>query len=267
MGHPVAHSKSPAIHRRFARQFGLPLEYAAIDVPPGGFPRAVAEFRAGGGEGLNVTVPFKVEAYELADRPSPRARQAGAANTLKFEAGGAIFADNTDGVGLLRDLTGNLGRAVQGGRLLVAGAGGAVRGILGPLLEAGPAELVVANRTVARARELVQHFAPLGRAEAAGYRDLEGRRFDLVINGTAASLAGEVPPLPAGLFAPGGLAYDLMYADRPTPFMIWARAQGAARAVDGLGMLVEQAAESFYIWLGLRPRTAEVIAALRGAGA
>lgn len=262
MGHPVRHSKSPVIHRRFAAQFGIEIEYTAIDVAPGTFPEAVAAFREAGGDGLNVTLPFKIEAFALADRHSDRAAQAGAANTLKFEDRG-IFADNTDGVGLVRDLTANLGRTLAGARVLVLGAGGAVSGILGPLLAEGPRQVVIANRTVARAEALCRRFAGAGSVVAAGFHDLAGHTFDLVIHGTAASLAGELPPLPAGLFAPGALAYDLMYADRPTPFMAWARTHGAQQVADGLGMLVEQAAESFYVWLGRRPATAPVIAGLR----
>ena len=262
MGNPVAHSKSPRIHATFAKQCGIRLQYTAIQVDPGGFAKAVDQFRANGGAGLNVTVPFKLEAFKLAERLSERARMAGAVNTLKFE-GAIAVGDNTDGVGLVRDLENNLQVALAHKRVLVVGAGGAVRGILAPLHAAQPAQLIIANRTIDKARDLLAPFVADPHVRACGLHELAQRQFDVVINGTAASLQGEVPPLPQGLFAPQALAYDLMYADTDTPFMAWARAQGAARVADGLGMLVEQAAESFFIWLGVRPRTREVIDALR----
>lgn len=263
MGNPVSHSKSPRIHTAFAQQTGQRMEYLAIQVDVGGFPQAVAQFRANGGRGINVTVPFKLDAHKLADQLSARARLAGAVNILKFDAEGPIAADNLDGVGLVRDLTVNLGIALRGRRLLVLGAGGASRGILGPLLVEGPQELVLANRTVAKAKDLADAFAVHGKVAGVGFDDLAGRRFDLVLNATAASLQGQVPPLPAAVFAPGALAYDLMYSDQPTPFMTWAKAHGAGRVADGLGMLVEQAAESFQFWRGVRPDTKPVFASLR----
>jgi len=266
MGNPVAHSKSPQIHAEFARQVGIRLEYTAIQVDAGGFEQAVGNFRAAGGRGLNVTVPFKVDAWRYADRLSERAQVAGAVNTLKFEEDGGSFGDNTDGAGLVRDLVDNLGADPAGRRVLVVGAGGAVRGILAPLIACGPVALVLANRTAERARNLAAGFSGYGVLSAGGLEELQGRRFDLVINGTAASLEGKVPELPGALFAPGALAYDLMYADRPTAFMDWARAAGAARVADGLGMLVEQAAESFFLWHGVRPLTSPVISVLRSPG-
>ena len=259
LGHPVAHSKSPLIHRRFAAQFGLEIDYRAIDVSPGGFAEAVARFRAEGGKGCNVTVPYKQEAWALATRRSGRAEMAGAVNTLRFDEDG-LYGDNTDGIGLLRDITLNLDTPLAGKRLLVLGAGGAVRGVLGPLLEQAPGTLVLANRTVSRAEELARVFAAV---EACGFDALAGRGFDVVVNGTAASLHGELPPLPVDLFRPGALAYDMMYGAE-TPFMRWAGEHGAARVSDGLGMLVEQAAESFHVWFDRRPDTAPVIDALRG---
>ncbi len=262
MGHPIAHSKSPRIHALFAQQTGQNMEYTAIQVDPGGFAQAVANFEAAGGKGLNVTVPFKQEAWALVDRRSARAERARAVNTIAFGADGR-FGDNTDGVGLMRDLAGNLGFDPAGRRVLLMGAGGAARGVLGPLLERAPAALVIANRTPDRAVALARDFADLGPVTGGGYDGLEGQAFDLVINATAASLAGELPPLPAGLFAAGALAYDMMYGAAPTPFMQWAAAHGAARVCDGLGMLVEQAAESFFIWRGVRPETAPVIDTLR----
>jgi shikimate dehydrogenase len=263
IGNPVAHSKSPLIHAEFARQCGIRLEYTAIQVDPGGFEQAVGNFRAAGGRGLNVTLPFKLDAWRYADRLSGRARRAGAVNTLKFEADGRAFGDNTDGVGLVRDLVDNLGADPAGRRVLVVGAGGAVRGVLAPLLERGPVRLVIANRTAEKARELVAEFERVGALEGSGLDQLQGSAFHLVINATAASLSAEVPALPQEIFAPGALAYDLMYADRPTAFMIWAAAAGAARTADGLGMLVEQAAESFLLWHGVRPETKGMIQALR----
>ncbi len=265
MGNPVAHSKSPQIHAQFAKECGLRLEYAAIQVDPGGFEQAVGNFRAAGGHGLNVTVPFKLDAWRLADRRSARAELAGAVNTLRCEPDGTLYGDNTDGVGLVRDLTDNLGFSLAGKRILVLGAGGAVRGILGPLLEARPASIFIANRTPATARQLAAEFGRFGNVAGGGFDEVAEAPYDLVINGTAASLQGELPPLPAGVFAPAALAYDLMYADRPTAFLRWAAAHGAARTSDGLGMLVEQAAESFLVWHGVRPATRAVIAALRRA--
>jgi shikimate dehydrogenase len=259
IGNPVAHSKSPWIHAEFARSTGQPLDYGRIEAPLEAFARTVAAFRASGGRGCNITVPFKSEAYALATAPSARARAAQAANTLRFE-GEAIHADNTDGVGLVIDLERNLGRSIAGSRLLLMGAGGAAQGAIGSLLEAKPALLVVANRTAAKARALAARFPP---ARGGGYEDLEGQ-FDLVINATSAGLTDEMPALPASVYAPGALAYDMVYG-RDTPFLSAARAAGAATS-DGLGMLVEQAAESFFIWRGVRPDTRAVLAALRAAG-
>lgn len=261
MGNPVAHSKSPRIHLAFAEQFGIKLQYDAVQVDPGGFAQAVGNFHAEGGKGLNVTVPFKLDAFRLADRLSERARRAGAVNTLKFEKDG-VFGDNTDGAGLVQDLKENLRTPISGKRVLIAGAGGAVRGVLGPILAEEPAAVVIANRTVSKARELVEAFAGTNALTACGFDAIAGS-FDIVINGTSASLADAVPPLPPGVFAPGALAYDMMYGDDPTAFVRWAARNGATSVADGLGMLVEQAAESFFVWHGKRPKTAPVIAALR----
>ena len=265
IGNPIAHSKSPQIHAAFARQTGQALSYEALLAPVDGFAQTVADFRAQGGRGLNVTVPFKLEAFALAERHTPRAQAAGAVNTLAFDADG-ILGDNTDGAGLVRDLTANLDFALAGRRILLLGAGGATRGVLLPLLDSRPARLTIANRTVAKAEALSTLFA--ARAgdcvlDACGFDALAGRRFDLVINATAASLADELPPLPPGLYAEGALAYDMMYGRDPTRFMRAALADGAARAEDGLGMLVEQAAESFALWRGVRPDSGPVLAALR----
>ena len=256
-GHPIAHSKSPQIHAAFARQTGQDMSYEAILAPKDGFADCVATFIAAGGRGANVTVPFKEEAFRLASRLSPRAQRAGAVNTLVFEADG-IFGDNTDGAGLVADLSRNLHCTVAGKRVLLLGAGGAARGVIEPLLDQQPAALVIANRTVSRAEELAELF---GRGVRACGFDAADTPFDLVINATAASLAGDLPPLSPRVFTPDTLAYDMMYG-RDTPFLDFARTHGA-RTADGLGMLVEQAAEAFCLWRGVRPDTAPVIAVLR----
>jgi shikimate dehydrogenase len=257
IGNPVAHSKSPAVHAQFARATGQDIDYGCIEAPLDGFAAAIARFRAAGGKGCNVTLPFKREAFTLAERVSERARLAQAVNTLRFEDS---FGDNTDGIGLVRDLTENMGVALHGRALLVLGAGGAAQGVAGALLGAGLRRLVIANRTLSRAQALAQRFPGV---IAKGYDALAGEHFDVVVNATSAGLAGESPPLPEGLLNEKTLAYDMVYG-RDTPFLARARAAGA-RAVDGLGMLVEQAAESFFIWRGIRPATRPVLAKLRGS--
>jgi shikimate dehydrogenase len=264
VGNPVAHSKSPLIHTEFARQTGQDIEYGRLLAPLDGFRATVAQFHASGGKGLNVTLPFKLEAFELAQRRSERALDAAAVNTLMFEAEG-IFGDNTDGVGLVRDLETNLGLAIAGKRLLLMGAGGAAQGVMGPLLAARPAALVVGNRTLDKAQRLVARFRarlPNGDVRVSSYSGLAGEQFDLLINATSASLRDTVPELPPGVFAAGSAAYDMMYGKGLTPFLELAQRQGAARLADGLGMLVEQAAESFFVWRGVRPLTVPVIAML-----
>ncbi|HCK80290.1 MAG TPA: shikimate dehydrogenase [Candidatus Competibacter sp.] len=262
MGHPVAHSKSPRIHALFAAQTGQQLEYRAIPVEPAGFAAAARAFRDAGGKGLNVTLPFKQDAWVFADLSSVRAERAGAVNTLIFEPGGTR-GENTDGTGLVRDLTVNHGYSLAGRRVLLLGAGGAARGVLQPLLLEGPAQLVIANRTAGKALELALRFGDLGKVSASGFAELAGRQFDLVINATAAGLSAEVPPLPDGVLAPEGWCYDLVYGNGPTAFVRWGLGQGAVHALDGLGMLVEQAAEAFRLWRGILPETRPVIAALR----
>ena len=261
MGNPVQHSLSPLIHAWFAEQTHQALVYEAIEVPLDGFPEAVARFQAEGGRGLNVTVPFKEAAWELADERSARAEEAGAVNTLVLRGDGGRYGDNTDGVGLVRDLE-RLGWPLAGRRLLVLGAGGAVRGVLGPLLATAPGEVVIANRTLARAEGLVARFAGRGALAARRFEDLDGAAFDVVINGTSASLAGELPPLPEACVH-GACVYDMMYGARPPPFLEWAAQAGARHSADGLGMLVEQAAEAFFVWRGVRPQTAQVLLDLR----
>lgn len=262
MGNPIAHSKSPQIHTLFAHQTRQNIRYRAIQVDPGGFEQAVGNFFAVGGKGLNITVPFKQEAWQIADTLSERAQLAGAVNTLKPDEHGKLFGDNTDGVGLVRDLTVNHGMKLQGKKLLLVGAGGAARGVVTPLLETQPAQLVIANRTADRAIELAEQFAQKGKISASGFDNLH-EAFDLVINATSASLGGELPPLPVECVAKAEMVYDMMYASEPTPFLVWANRHGAIRISDGLGMLVEQAAESFFIWRNVKPETLPVIAALR----
>ncbi len=265
IGNPIAHSKSPLIHTRFAQQTGESIAYEHLLAPLEGFQTSVADFIAAGGQGLNVTVPFKLEAHRLAHRLSPRAAAAGAVNTLKFGADG-IWGDNTDGIGLVRDIQQNMGITLIGRRVLLLGAGGAARGTILPLLECRPAELCVVNRTAVRALELADAFADAsaqyGCRFTAGTSEVAAGRFDLVINATAGSLDGQLPVFDPSALGPGTLAYDMMYGPKPTIFIAHAQQLGA-RAADGLGMLVEQAAESFWIWRGVRPQTAPVLAELR----
>ncbi len=263
MGHPIAHSRSPFIHAAFAAQTGEQLRYEAVCVEPGTFAEAVAAFQDAGGRGLNVTLPFKEEAFAIADIASERARLAGAANTLCFDGAGKRQADNTDGIGLVRDLRDNHGIALEGRRVLLLGAGGAARGVVAPLLAEKPQLLAIANRTHERAVELARRFQPIGPVSALALSAVEGRAFDLLINATSASLQDQVPDIPVSAVAKGGCCYDLMYAAEPTPFMRWARDSAGECNVDGAGMLVEQAAEAFFLWRGVHPRTREVITALR----
>jgi shikimate dehydrogenase len=266
IGNPIAHSKSPRIHAAFARQCGQDIVYDAILAPRGGFAPAVAEFRDGGGRGLNVTVPFKLEAHALATTLTERARQAEAVNTLKFE-GAVALGDNTDGAGLVHDIRDRLGFPLANRRILLMGAGGAAHGVALPVLREGPAALCIVNRTLAKARALERHFRAYGPVSSAAYPSLAGQSFDVVINATSASMSEAVPPLPDGVFAPGCLAYDMVYGDAPTAFLRFALEHGATRVADGLGMLVAQAAESFHLWRGVRPDIAPVIAMLRGGAA
>jgi shikimate dehydrogenase len=261
MGHPIGHSRSPAIHTLFARQTGQRLLYDALDVLPANFSDAARRFFAEGGRGLNVTLPHKEAAFALAERRTPRASSAAAVNTLTC-VDGHILGDNTDGAGLVRDLCGNLGVELAAQRLLLLGAGGAARGVIAPLLAAAPAALVIANRRLERASELA-HAQADERVLASGLEALRGRQFDVVINATSASLADQVPAVPAGVIGARSCCYDMAYGKGPTAFMRWASGQGAIRVFDGLGMLVEQAAESFYLWRGVRPETAPIMAALK----
>jgi shikimate dehydrogenase len=269
IGHPVAHSLSPRIHALFAQQTRQNIAYGALDLPPEQLAAGVRDFFAGGGRGLNVTIPHKQAVMGLLDGLTERARRAAAVNTVARHDAAGLLGDNTDGVGLVRDLVRNLQLALRDRRILLLGAGGAARGVLGPLLELGPRELLIANRTLPRALALVQEWphAPALRAvalESLGEAAAGG--FDLVINATAASLQAAVPALPPQAVGTASVCYDLAYGREGTAFMQWARRHGVARVHMGLGMLVEQAAESFHLWRGVRPDTAPVLAALRTAG-
>jgi shikimate dehydrogenase len=266
VGNPVAHSVSPRIHAAFARATGQALEYGKLAVERADFKTAVLAFRDAGGKGLNVTLPFKHEAWLLAQVRAGYALHAHAVNTIAFQDT-KIIGHNTDGTGLVADLEKNLGRSIAGQRVLVMGAGGAAYGVIQPLLDRHPQQIVVANRTPEKARGLIAHFAQHANLAQGGiatrpYAELRGARFDLVINATSAGLDDAMPALPPAIFAAGALAYDVVYG-KTTPFMKFAHLHGAACVADGLGMLVEQAAESFYIWRGVRPATAPVIAMLR----
>ncbi|HHY6927958.1 TPA: shikimate dehydrogenase [Burkholderia ambifaria] len=262
IGNPIGHTKSPLIHGIFAQASRQDLHYSAIEgplEPEGAFVDVVRAFAASGGKGINITAPFKLQAFAMSDERSERAALAGAANALKFEDG-RILADNFDGIGLVRDIEINLGLPMAGKRVLMLGAGGAARGALLPFLAAGPAEMVIVNRDVDKARALSAQVAGRGPLAAYGYADLVAMgRFDLVVNATSASLAGDLPPVPPGVFSPTGAAYELAYGKRLTPFLRLARNAGVRRVADGVGMLVEQAAEAFAWWRGVRPETATVI--------
>lgn len=262
-GNPIAHSLSPTIHTAFAKQLKQTLVYQAHCVELGEFAAQARAFFDQGGQGLNVTVPFKHDAHAFADVLSGRAQRAGAVNTLAMQSDGTILGDNTDGVGLLQDIRHNLGWIIADKRILVVGAGGAVRGVLEPLLTNRPNRLVIANRTLPKAQQLADEFADLGNIRAAAFEQLQGQSFALIINGTSASLTGELPPLPADIIDTAGGCYDMMYSANPTAFMRWASDHGAAMVADGLGMLVEQAAVSFALWRGIKPNTQPIITRIR----
>ena len=262
IGSPIQHSKSPWSHNEFATETSESVAYQAVLGDESNFSGSVDAFREQGGQGLNVTVPFKQEAFKYADKHSERALRAGAVNTLVFQADGSVLAENTDGVGIVTDIQNNHDVAIEGKRVLILGAGGAVRGILEPLLGQKPADVVIANRTVSKAVQLAEDFADLGEISGCGFEAVEGR-FDLIINGTSASLAGELPPVPKTVIDTQSVCYDMMYGADVTVFNKWADSLSAAKTIDGLGMLVEQAAESFFIWRGVRPTTAPVLEKLR----
>jgi shikimate dehydrogenase len=258
-GNPVAHSRSPAIHAAFARETGQDISYGRILAPLDGFRAAVDAFRGEGGRGANVTLPFKREAWQLADACSARAGSAEAVNTLRFEADGSVFGDNTDGVGLVRDIEVNLGQPLAGARVLMLGAGGAAAGVVLPLLDAGIGLLHVANRTAARAEALAARHRTS--VVSGGALEAIGGEFDLIVNATSASLGTEAPSTGRARLVPGGLCYDMMYSAEPSPFLAEAARRGA-RIADGIGMLVEQAAESFFLWRGVRPGTRALLASM-----
>lgn len=271
-GNPITHSKSPLIHRLFAEQTGESVVYEALSAPVDGFADALATFKASGARGCNITVPFKQDAWQLADERSDYAQRAGAVNTLVLRDDGSVYGANTDGIGIVRDLQQNHQINVQGKRILLLGAGGAVRGVLQPLLEAHPAALFIANRTASKAEALAADFSEFNTLstqcdaipiQGGGFEAVaEQGTFDLIINGTAASLQGDVPPIPVACLAGQACCYDMMYAAEPTAFVAWGLQHGA-KAMDGLGMLVEQAAESFFIWRGVRSDTRPVLDAVR----
>lgn len=265
IGHPIAHSKSPVIHRLFADMTGQDLRYDAIDIAPGEVGPRVRQLIAEGFRGLNVTVPHKTEVIKVTSRLSSRAELAGAVNTLIVHADGAVEGDNTDGIGLVNDLRQNLRTRIAGTRILILGAGGATRGIVPALFDTRPRDIMIANRTLDRAQSLAQDFRMLGKISACHFQELGGQSFNLVINATSAGLKGEVPPFPGSILGPDTLCYDLSYSMHDTPFVTWAKDNGAGRVAQGWGMLVEQAAESFYAWRGVRPDTRPVIARLPGS--
>lgn len=262
-GNPIAHSRSPDIHAAFARETGQDMQYDKQLVERGEFEQAVDAFFADGGKGLNVTVPFKEEAFRYAAQLTERATAAGAVNTLVKQDDGTVLGDNTDGIGMVRDITERLGWSLEGKRLLLIGAGGAARGVVLPCLEQEPESITVVNRTAVKAADLAQFFADFGHVDGGGFESLGQHEFDVVINATSASLQGALPAIPPSVFAPGVAVYDMMYAVGLTPFLAWAKQLGVDKRADGLGMLVGQAAEAFYLWRGVRPSTEPVLQALR----
>ncbi len=262
-GNPIKHSKSPQIHKLFAEQTNQSLDYTAELVEVGQFDQAIKHFTSNGGKGLNITVPFKEDAWSCATQHSDRAQRAGAVNTLILNAKGELFGDTTDGTGLVRDLTQNHGITINSKDVLLIGAGGAVRGVLEAILEQQPASLLIANRTKQKALQLAKNFSDLGNIKGCGLDEIGSAYFDIVINGTSASLQGDLPPLPGSIFKTHSCSYDMMYAAQATPFMKWSAENAAENVFDGLGMLVEQAAESFYLWRNVRPETKPVIDYIR----
>jgi shikimate dehydrogenase len=263
VGNPVAHSLSPRIHASFAAQTAQTISYEAIEIPLDSFGNGIRELQQQGFSGVNVTVPFKREAWELCDHLSERAQDAGAVNTLSFLGDGSVTGDNTDGVGLTNDLVDNLGVAIERQKILLLGAGGAVRGVLGPVLAMSPERLTIANRTPQKAEALAQDFAQFGEIHALAYESLGSASYDLIINGTAAGLSNQVPPIADSVLSENTVCYDMMYSlSRATAFVDWVLSHGVKQAFDGRGMLVEQAAAAFHIWRGIYPRTAEVIRSL-----
>jgi len=269
MGNPVEHSKSPWIHQEFAQQTGQTLEYMQKKIPLDKFDQYLDDFRRQGGKGVNVTVPFKIQALEYvlknagAQNCTERAKLAGAVNTIKCHEDGGCFGDNTDGIGLVRDLINNLHWPIKNKQILLLGAGGAVRGVMAPLLAEQPKKIIIANRTLSKASELAKIFLNLGEVKAVGFEKLKEQQFDLIINGTSANLNNETLLLPTEIIKADTYCYDMTYSDDLTPFLKWARAQNSGYLSNGLGMLVEQAAEAFYLWRGVRPKTNTVLAKIK----
>ena len=267
VGNPVSHSLSPRIHTLFAEQTGQKIEYQPLQLDTNAFVPQILDLLSKGYKGVNVTVPFKEQAWKISKKLSPRAQDAKAVNTLLFEPLAVIAGDNTDGIGLSRDLIINKNILIEHRKILILGAGGAVRGVLGPLLSKRPGLLTIANRTVEKAQQLAEDFFHVWDVNPCTYEELGRQQYDLIINGTSAGLQNEVPPVPDGVLGPNSICYDMMYnITRPTAFVKWAMDRGALRAYDGLGMLVEQAAESFYVWRAVRPQTPPVIELLRKGG-
>ena len=263
VGHPVAHSWSPFIHGLFGRETGQAMSYRLYDFTPDEFHERVREFFRQGGRGLNITLPHKIAAVDVADDLTARAAHAGAVNTFAVRNDGSILGDNTDGTGLVRDLCDNQGIVITHRRILMIGAGGAARGVLAPLLALSPAEITIANRTAERAESLARSFEKLGKTHGVGFRYITGGAYDLIINATSASLSGDIPAIPPAVVGPDTVCYDMAYGKSDTPFVRWATKLGCSRSLQGWGMLVEQAAESFRIWRGVRPATAPVLEALK----
>lgn len=263
-GHPISHSKSPRIHALFAAQTSQSMIYDAQDVPAAAFETATQDFFNAGGKGLNCTVPLKELAWQYAHQLTERARLSKAVNTLMRQTDGSVLGDNTDGMGLVNDLTINHGLTLSERRILILGAGGATRGIMAPILMHKPHSITIANRTLSKAEAIAEEFKTLGTTHSCHFEALERQSFDVIINATSASLSNELPPLPDGLLAKDGYCYDLAYGNQATPFVAWGISQQAQKSLDGLGMLVEQAAEAFYLWRGIRPETRAVIALLNG---
>jgi len=264
VGNPVAHSLSPRIHAEFARQTGQALSYTAIEIAIGAFRKGIDDLRQQGFRGLNVTVPFKREAFELCDQLTARATTAGAVNTLSLRENGDIHGDNTDGIGLVRDLAHNLQIKITGQNLLILGAGGAARGVLEPLLALSPASLTIANRSIDKAIDLARDFRTAGKIEVVPYTQLKAAGFHLIINATAAGISNQIPPISPALLEQTEVCYDMMYnLEKATAFVAWSQQHGVRRCYDGLGMLIEQAAEAFLLWRGVRPETRAIEAMLR----
>jgi shikimate dehydrogenase len=262
IGNPIKHSKSPLIHTEFAKQTGQDLDYVTKEIPLDGLIEGLKQLQQAGFKGINVTVPFKEQVWQAIENKSEHATRAGAVNTVAFNDDGSLYGDNTDGIGLCRDLVDNHQIELSGKRLLLLGAGGAARGVIEPLLSYQPIELIIANRTASKAQDLAELYADFGSISGGGYDDLSGS-FDVIINATAASLHGEVPPLADDILNDNASCYDMMYSNEDTAFIVWAKQHGAAKTIDGLGMLAEQAAEAFRIWRGVQPETKNIINKIR----